>query len=283
MIASTLNIHLAVFLAGCFLFTDAGYGAARERGTRHAANLDVQPSPEIEERIADEVAQAERILHQLDATNFLASPYLVSAIYYHDDFLTDFPVDRREADPERRVIGKISQALTPELKVHFVRLLHQVWDHNSSHGPARSVVPVNFTASAGGRRSHKYAIDLFAPEGAPVYSVSRGIVVLADRDWSPDNLFSTTSRKGGNAVIVFDPDKDRFYRFCHLSAVLVSSGEIVQSGQIIGRVGHSGLNASRTGHGQHLHFEANEYSDGHVRAIDHRRLRSMLQQWRAQS
>jgi hypothetical protein len=52
-----------------------------------------------------------------------------------------------------------------------------------------------------------------------VHSVSRGVVVLADSDWSPDNLFSTTSRKGGNAVIVFDPDHERFYRYCHMSRI----------------------------------------------------------------
>jgi murein DD-endopeptidase MepM/ murein hydrolase activator NlpD len=246
-------------------------------------NLDVQPSPKIENRVANEVAKAKQILDRMNTSNLLASPYLVSSIYYHDDFLTDFPADRSSADPERRIIGRISNMLSPELKAGFVRLLHEVWARSKPWCPAQFVDPLNYASSAGGGRSHRYAIDLFAAEGAAVHSVSRGVVVLADRDWSPADLFSTTSRKGGNAVIVFDPDEDRFYRYCHLSAVQVSAGQIVVSGQIIGNVGHTGLNASQPGHGQHLHFESNEYLDGHVRAIDYRRLRTMLRRWRTPS
>jgi murein DD-endopeptidase MepM/ murein hydrolase activator NlpD len=123
-------------------------------------------------------------------------------------------------------------------------------------------------------------VDLFAPEGDPVNAVSRGVVVLADGKWDAADLFSTTSRKGGNAVILFDPDHDRFYRYCHLSSVAVSPGDVVAAGQVLGRVGHSGLNASRAGHGRHLHFEANEYVTGHVRALDYQRLRTMLRGWR---
>jgi len=114
-------------------------------------------------------------------------------------------------------------------------------------------------------------------------TVSRGLVILADRDWTPEDLFSTASRKGGNAVIVFDPDRNRFYRYCHLSAVNVSPGDLVAAGQQLGAVGHTGLNASRAGHGGHLHFEVNEYVDGHVRALDYQRLRAMLRSWRSPS
>ncbi|HUE22122.1 MAG TPA: M23 family metallopeptidase, partial [Bryobacteraceae bacterium] len=190
---------------------------------------------------------------------------------------------RSSADPERRIIGQIGNMLSPEGKARFVRLLHEVWAQSGPAGAERSAEPVAYSASGGGGRSHKYAIDLFASEGAAVYSVSRGIVILADRDWSPDSLFSTTSRKGGNAVIVFDPDRDRFYRYCHMSTVQVSAGDLVAAGQIVGSVGHSGLNASQPGHGHHLHFETNEYLEGRVRAFDYRRLRTMLRQWRASS
>ena len=190
---------------------------------------DVQPTPEIEAQVAEEVAKVRRILDDLNADNLLASPYLVSTIYYHDGFLSDFPVDRTNAAPERRIIGQITSLLSPERKARFVRLLHEIWARSGPMRPERSVAPVDYSASSAGRRTHQYAIDLFAPEGASVRAVSRGIVVLADRDWSQANLFSTTSRKGGNAVIVFDPDHDRFYRYCHMGAVLVSAGELVCS------------------------------------------------------
>jgi murein DD-endopeptidase MepM/ murein hydrolase activator NlpD len=243
----------------------------------------VHPTAEIEAQVWEEVAKARRILDDLNTGNLFGSPYLVSAIYYHDDFLSGYPVDRRSADPERRIIGQISNMLSPERKAPFMGLLHEVWARFDPAGPERWAEPVAYSASGGGRGSHRYAIDLFAPEGAPVYAVSRGIVVLADRDWSSASLFSTTSRKGGNAVIVFDPDHDRFYRYCHMSTVQVSAGSLVAAGQVIGSVGHSGLNAAQPGHGHHLHFETNEYLEGHVRAIDYSGLRTMLRQWRASS
>jgi murein DD-endopeptidase MepM/ murein hydrolase activator NlpD len=243
--------------------------------------LDVQPTPGIDARVAEEVAKAGKLLDDLNTSNLLASPYLVSAIYYHDGLLDGFPVERNTADPERRIIGQVSNRLSPERKARFVHLLHDVWARSNPKGQEQLVRPVNYSAASGGRRSHRYAIGLFAAEGAPVYSASRGIVVLADGAWSPNDLFSTTSRKGGNAVIVFDPDQERFYRYCHLSMVQVGAGRTVAAGQIIGNVGHTGINASQPGHGHHLHFEANEYADGHVHAIEYERLLAMLQQWRS--
>ena len=257
------------------------YRTARRRPAPHSLSLDVKPTPEIDAQVADEVAKAKRILDTLNTDNLLASPYLVSAIYYHDGFLSDFPGERSSAAPERRIIGQISNMLSPEDKARFVGLLHELWTPSAPAVPPRSAGPVAYSAVGGGRRSHRYAIDLFAPEGTAVHAVSRGVVVLADRDWSPANLFSTTSRKGGNSVIVFDPDHDRFYRYCHMSAVQVRAGEPVEAGQIVGTVGHSGLNASQPGHGRHLHFETNEYVQGRVRAVDYRRLRIMLRRWQS--
>jgi murein DD-endopeptidase MepM/ murein hydrolase activator NlpD len=256
--------------------------AARRRPVSRPASLDVVPSAEVDARVADEVIKARRILEDLTAGNVLASPYLVSAFYYHDGFLNDFPAGRNNAAPERRIIGQISNLLTSESKARFVRLLHELWSQSPAPGPQRYAEPVAYLAMSA-RRSHFYAIDLFAREGSPVVSVSRGVVVLADRDWSRENLFSTTSRKGGNSVIVFDPDRDRFYRYCHLSSVKISSGDLVAAGQPLGDVGHSGLNASQVGHGRHLHFETNEYSDGQVRAVTYQRLRTMLREWRSSS
>lgn len=238
-------------------------------------------APETEARIAKEVAKAKEILASMNAENFLSSPYLVSAIYYHDNFLGDSAGSGGTADPDRRIIGQVSSMLNGEIKARFVHLLHEVWENSKPVGAARFVRPVSYGRSLGGRRTHHYAIDLFASEGTVVHSASRGVVMLADQGWNVDDVFSTTSRKGGNAVIVFDPDKERFYRYCHLSTVAVTVGQVVNAGEAIGGVGHSGLNASRPGHGQHLHFETNEYRNGHVRAMDYRRLRVMLQQWRA--
>jgi murein DD-endopeptidase MepM/ murein hydrolase activator NlpD len=228
--------------------------------------------------VAREVAKARQIINELSAKNLFDSPYLVSALYYHDGFLSEFPVSRSTASPDRRIVGQISNQLSLDQKARFVRLLHEVWKRSGAGAPEQSAEPVDYSKCCG---RHGNAVDLFAPEGTPVRAVSRGIVVLADHDWRPDDVFSTTSRKGGNAVILFDPDHDRFYRYCHLSAVGVHPGTAVAAGEDIGRVGHSGLNASLSGHGRHLHFEANSYQDGHVRALDSRQLRELLRQWRS--
>ena len=103
-------------------------------------------------------------------------------------------------------------------------------------------------------------------EGSPVYCGGRGPVVLAEGDWNADQPFSTRSIRGGNAVIVFDPRENRFYRYCHLEKVLVQPGALVEAGRQIGIVGHTGFNASRPGHGGHLHFEINQYEGGTVTA-----------------
>jgi murein DD-endopeptidase MepM/ murein hydrolase activator NlpD len=59
------------------------------------------------------------------------------------------------------------------------------------------------------------------------------------------------------------------------------AGQVVAAGETLGAVGHTGLNASQAGHGGHLHFEANEYVNGRVRALDYQRLRTMLRTWRS--
>ena len=275
-----LKLAILILIACWFAQAAEGYRGKRRRPVSRPANLDVVPDAEVDARVADEVVKARRILEDLTTSNVVASPYLVSAFYYHDGFLNDFPVDRSSAAPERRIIGQISNLLTSEAKARFVRVLHEIWSRSDAPAPSRYAEPVAYRAMSG-RRSHRYAIDLFAPEGSPVIAVSRGVVVLADGEWSPENLFSTTSRKGGNSVIVFDPDQDRFYRYCHLSYVKASSGALVAAGERLGDVGHSGLNASRAGHGRHLHFETNEYSDGQVRALSYQQLRTMLRGWRS--
>ena len=276
-----LKLKLAALVVMACCCRPAGaYGTSRRRPVSRPVSQDVVPSPEIETQITEAVSQARRILEDLTTENILSSPHLVSAIYYHDGFLNDYSVDRASADPERRIIGQISNMLSAERKAQFVQLLHDLWAQSEPSGPQRSAEPVVYSA-VGGRRTHRYAVDLFAREGSAVRAVSRGIVVLADRDWDPVNLFSTTSRKGGNSVIVFDPDRDRFYRYCHMGTVDVPAGKRVAAGEPVGSVGHSGLNASQPGHGRHLHFETNQYLEGRVRAIEYQQLRILLRQWKS--
>jgi murein DD-endopeptidase MepM/ murein hydrolase activator NlpD len=127
------------------------------------------------------------------------------------------------------------------------------------------------------RQPHPNALDLFVPEGTPVHSTTNGLVMLAEGSWTEDDPFSTSSLRGGNSVIVFAPNENRFYRYCHLETVDVAAGSVVEAGQQIGSVGHSGCNASKKGHGRHLHFEVNEIDGRGVRALDKNQLQALLQ------
>ena len=240
----------------------------------------VIPGPDIEERVFTECDRAEDILSDLSRDNALASPYLVSAVYYHDGLLERVRVDRPDADPASRIIAYIDRLLTPERKCSYIDLLRRI--STGAGLPPRYALPVPYsepTTRRGRRRwrqrTHQNAVDIFVPEGSPVYSASSGVVVLAESGWDPDVPLSTSSRRGGNAVIVFD-GAQRFYRYCHLDQVLVRPGALVEAGGQIGSVGHTGFNASRPGHGGHLHFEINEYDGRTVRALDDKQLRAWL-------
>lgn len=228
-----------------------------------------------------EIRGAEDTLNNLDADRLFDSPYVASAIYYHAGFLSSYPAEKEDADPARRIIATVARQITPLMKAKYLAILHeryaaQVAQSSDSH----FCLPVSWEPPSKRRRrrrrTHPRAIDLFTPEGSLVRAASRGVVILAESGWSADDPFSTSSRLGGNSLIVVDPTANRMYRYCHLDSVLVSAGEVVQAGQKIGTVGHSGINASRPRHGGHLHFEVNEYDDGAVRPLNNKQLQALL-------
>lgn len=54
----------------------------------------------------------------------------------------------------------------------------------------------------------------------------------------------------GSQIMLYHPESDTYTRYCHLSAIYVSSGDWVEQGYIIGSVGSSGYST-----GPHLHLE----------------------------
>ncbi len=260
--------------------------AARKSKKRRApkpAVYTVIPSEEIEQRVDAETEKAKAILESLALENLFESSYLAAAIYYHEGFLTGFPDEKPEADPARRIVARLQRDVTVQKKAQYVRLLVQYWCENAAYAdapPGRFAVPVPYEPPApppkrrkrfrwrrGRGVPHQFAVDLFTNEGTPVLSFARGVVVLADRDWAPGEPFSTTSQKGGNSVIVFDPDAERFLRYAHLDQVLVRPGDTVRAGDPLGTVGHTGLNASLPRHGRHVHWEVNQFENGRTRPL----------------
>jgi murein DD-endopeptidase MepM/ murein hydrolase activator NlpD len=72
-------------------------------------------------------------------------------------------------------------------------------------------------------------VDYAAPAGSPVVAVAEGVVVSAA--WSGE---------GGNQIVIRHPSGYQTY-YMHLSSVGVRAGQRVGQGQVIGRVGMTGL------------------------------------------
>ncbi len=88
-----------------------------------------------------------------------------------------------------------------------------------------------------GRGYHR-GIDLAAAYGAPIRAAKAGTVTLAG--WYYDY---------GKTVIISHPDGTQTL-YAHASQINVNSGQTVEKGQLIGRVGRTGRST-----GPHLHFE----------------------------
>ena len=94
-------------------------------------------------------------------------------------------------------------------------------------------------ARDGGRRRH-HGVDIFARRGTPVIAASDGIVSSVG-----------TNGLGGNVVWVARPGHRELHYYAHLDEQLVTEGEMVKAGDVLGTVGNTG-NAKRTA--PHLHF-----------------------------
>lgn len=123
--------------------------------------------------------------------------------------------------------------------------------------PVASAAPIT---SAFGWRIHPITgqgrmhsgTDIGAPLGTPVLAAYAGEVALAD--WSGGY---------GLMVILRHLQGTQESRYAHLSEILVQPGQQVQQGEIIGRVGSTGLST-----GPHLHFEWRHLTNDGWVAVD---------------
>lgn len=106
-----------------------------------------------------------------------------------------------------------------------------------SAGPITSDFGYRFHPILHRRKLHT-GIDFGAPSGAPIRAAGSGTVILA----------SYTAGYGNCVVIDHGGDTTTLYGHC--SALLVSEGQTVHRGQLIARVGATGMAT-----GPHLHFE----------------------------
>ena len=88
-----------------------------------------------------------------------------------------------------------------------------------------------------GASTYHQGVDLAGPEGTPIYASRTGVVTVA-----------TTSRSAGNYVTINHGDGYSSI-YMHMQRFVVSAGQAVSAGQLIGYMGSTGIST-----GSHLHF-----------------------------
>lgn len=88
------------------------------------------------------------------------------------------------------------------------------------------------------KRLFHAGIDVAAPKGSPIKAAMSGKVIYAGR------------RSGYGKLVIVSHSNGYSTRYAHCSSILVKKGQQVKSGQLIARVGATGVAT-----GNHLHFE----------------------------
>ena len=127
-------------------------------------------------------------------------------------------------------------------------------------GPPRKITSVMGSDRADGKRRHK-GVDFASTWGEPVRAVADGKVVLAGLDrkeGAPINVdpaeagkIKRSSMGPGGLFVMLRHDNGLITAYMHLASYEVKVGQSVKMGQLIGRVGKTGIRES----GAHLHFE----------------------------
>lgn len=218
-------------------------------------------SVEQQQFIAVQIKKIKDIIENKMYAQILTNPYLASAIYYSQSFLKEISHPKKIHVSEK-IIGAIFHLITPEFRAQAIlEFEKQTKDREVLENKkiSKTEKPPLEYFNFDYKKNHQDAIDLFTAELAPVSAMASGLVILADNNWRPNDELSSTSDNGGNTVIIFNYLTREFYRYAHFHKVNVQTGDLVMEGRKIGTVGHTGKNASKVGHGQHLHLEINKF------------------------
>lgn len=98
----------------------------------------------------------------------------------------------------------------------------------------------------GGTEGLHKGVDLVGPEGTPVYAVMPGVIV---EHWVPPDGKRWKGHPVMGGYLVLDHGNGLFTEFGHLDQTFVHEGDYVETGQVIGLLGSTGMST-----GLHLHF-----------------------------
>jgi len=156
----------------------------------------------------------------------------------------NFPTENIVIPPDR--VSLLTPAITEAESKRLDGVFALVTPEPLWSGSFAMPVQANTSSAFGTRRSYNSGPlgsghggwDLDAAAGTPVLAPARGRVVLAE-----------ALQVRGNAVIV-DHGLGVYSAYYHLSEIRVRVGQIVAAGEVIGKVGNTGLST-----GPHLHWE----------------------------
>jgi peptidoglycan LD-endopeptidase LytH len=77
--------------------------------------------------------------------------------------------------------------------------------------------------------------------------------------------------RGGNYIWLYNPQQDIFFYYAHLDKILVSSGDFVKAGTVIGTVGRTGLLANKKTSPTHVHLMVLKYENGFLKPYEYYR------------
>jgi murein DD-endopeptidase MepM/ murein hydrolase activator NlpD len=94
--------------------------------------------------------------------------------------------------------------------------------------------------------------------GKPAYVIAMtdGIVLGAKIDWTEKDTL-----RGGNYLMLYNPNLDRYYYYAHNNEILVKVGDIVAAGTRIATVGRTGRSAFPKRSPTHLHLMVLKVTD----------------------
>ncbi len=177
---------------------------------------------------------------------------LLGELEQEQHFLEEYKVTLAE---EQEMIAKQAEAVKKAKQIAQEKL-----ENLGDNGDSPSVDPggAMFIWPAAGNRSSNFGwrihpiynvkrfhagVDVAAPAGTPIYSSGKGtgVVSVAKYHWSY-----------GNHVMIVNQIDGQTYttNYAHMTRFVVSPGQTVEQGQLIGYVGTTGSST-----GNHLHFE----------------------------
>ncbi|HUE84825.1 MAG TPA: M23 family metallopeptidase [Vicinamibacterales bacterium] len=154
-----------------------------------------------------------------------------------------------EASADRDVIVRVQPELLRDGQLHISLRAAPAFRFPVAEARWRDLQSAFGDPRDGGRREHE-GVDIFARRGTPVLSATDGIVTRVGE-----------GGLGGRLVWVWNPGRGLRLYYAHLDEQLVTTGERVKAGDVLGTVGNTG-NARTTS--PHLHFGIYERGRGAI-------------------